>query len=146
MITNARTYEWTLQVRMLQSGAPWLTVPAVTGLAPAAPQRLIDTGTYARGGNPGKVRTGEDFSLAFRARVSHEDRALSPPLSLLVSAADTGAGVEYRYWNTAVAALCYQGTAMVTWSRSDTGNTGIEFFDITLAGLDDRAPARSPLL
>lgn len=137
---TAHSYEWHWEISADPSGVDpmWLPVPAFTGLSPSTPPHIFAGATYANGGSPRRVKTGEDFSLAARVKGVLVDGDFGPELLMLIDAAESGGTIGYRYFHARSSSLAWAGTALVSWSRANTGNAEAEFFSVELVGQGDR--------
>lgn len=126
----------------------WLNVPDITGLTPNPTPKLKDGTTYANKGQTAQSKTGEDFALQVQVKgVKDVSGEFQPELLLLINAADSvGADnvIGYRYYHATSPSLAYQGTAAVNWSRVNTGNDDLEFFQFELTGQGDRVKIPNP--
>ena len=87
---------------------------------------------------------GDDLLARVRDRLADETGELTADLLALQSAADNGETIGYRYYHATSPTLAWAGTALVDYSRQDTGNVAAEFFNVTLTGQGDRARIPSP--
>lgn len=150
----AFAYETIWDIAALPAGGAevttWLNVPDITGLAPAAPPVTADNTTYANKGNSSTVKIGETFTLAVNVSpVRDAEGEFQPELLLLLEAADSK-GVDntiaYRYYDSASAAIAFQGTARVEYTFANTGATDQKIFAFTLTGNGDRVKITNPAI
>ncbi|MGI6878837.1 phage tail tube protein [Microbacterium sp. gxy059] len=149
---TGNTFEWIWDITAdpFIEDPTYLNVPDITGLTPAAPPKLQDSTTYANKGQTSQSKTGEDFTMQVQVKgVKDETGEFQPELVALIEAADGIASdniIGYRYYHATSKALAYAGTAAVNWSRVNTGNDGIEFFQFDLTGQGDRRKIPNPAL
>lgn len=145
---NGNSFEWLWDISSDTESPTWLNVPDITGLTPAAPPKLKDDTTYANKGQTSQTKTGEDFTLQVQVKgVKDETGEFQPELIALITAADSTGDdnvIAYRYYHATSAALAYQGTATVEWTRANTDNDSVEFFSFTLTGRGDRVKITNP--
>jgi hypothetical protein len=144
------TFEWIFDITADPTlpTPTWLNVPDMTGFTPNATPKLKDVTTYANKGQTAQRKTGEDFALSVQVKgVRDETGEFQPELLALINAADSDGDeniIGYRYYHATSAALAYQGTAAVSWSRVNTGNDDPEFFQFELTGQGDRKKITNP--
>lgn len=142
------SFEWIWDIASDPKTPVWLNVPDITGLNPNPNPKFKDGTTYANKGQTSQTKTGEDFSLQVQVKgVRDANGEFQPELLALIAAADSYGKsniIAYRYYHATSAALSYQGTAAVNWSRANTGNDDVEFFQFELTGQGDRAKVANP--
>jgi hypothetical protein len=149
---NGNSFEWLWDICADPTADPkvYLNVPDITGLAPAAPPKQKDDTTYANKGQTSQSKTGEEFTLQVQVKGVKDDTGeFQPELLVLIHAADSKGKdnvVGYRYYHATSAALAYEGTAGVEWTRANTDNDSVEFFSFTLTGKGDRTKITNPAL
>lgn len=147
-VGNSFEWIWDIAADYTEVSPTWLNVPDITGLQPNPTPKYKDGTTYANKGQTSQSKTGEDFALQVQVKgVRDSSGEFQPELVALIDAADSiGADnvIGYRYYHATSPSLAYQGTAAVEWSRVNTGNDDLEFFQFTLTGQGDRAKITNP--
>lgn len=148
---NGNSFEWLWDVCADPTADPkvYLNIPDITGLNPAAPPTLQDDTTYANKGKKSQAKIGEDWSMQVQIKGVKDDTGeFQPELLVLIAAADPDSDgiVGYQYYHATSAALAYEGTAVVEWTRANTDNASTEFFSFTLTGRGDRHKITNPAL
>lgn len=147
-VGNSFEWIWDITSDATAPTPTWLNVPDITGLNPAPAPKFKDGSTYANKGQTSQSKTGEDFTLSVQVKgVRDVTGEFQPELLVLIEAADAiGADnvIGFRYYHATSAALAYQGTAAVRWTRANTGNDDIEFFSFELTGQGDRVKIANP--
>lgn len=143
----AASYEWQWDICAdpAELEPQWMRVPAFTGLSPSAPPQVFAGATYANGGSPRRVQTGEDVTVSALVRGTLDAGEFGAELLALIEAADARRPIGYRYYHSSSRSLAWGGTALVSWSRANVSNTEAEFFRIELVGQGDRVRIASPL-
>ena len=126
----------------------WVNVPDITGLNPNPAPKYKDGTTYANKGQTSQSKTGEDFTLSVQVKGVRDDSGeFQDELIILIEAADAIGDdnvIGFRYYHATSGSLAYQGTAAVNWSRVNTGNDDLEFFQFELTGQGDRVKITNP--
>lgn len=149
---TGNSFEWIWDIAPDPFTAPntFLNVPDMTGLTPNATPKLKDGTTYANKGQTSQSKTGEDFTMSVQVKgVRDASGEFQPELIALIEAADAIGGsniIGYRYYHATSGVLAYAGTAAVNWSRVNTGNDDLEFFQFELTGQGDRHKISNPAL
>lgn len=147
---NGNSFEWLWNICADPSGATpvYVNVPDITGLNPAAPPKKKDDTTYANKGQTSSSKVGEDWTMQVQVKgVKDVSGEFQPELLILIGAADASGDdnvIGYQYYHATSAALAYQGTAGVEWTRANTDNDSVEFFSFTLTGRGDRVKITNP--
>jgi hypothetical protein len=148
----ASSFEWIWDICADITADPkvYLNVPDITGLTPTPAPKLKDGSTYANKGQTSQSKTGEDFTMQVQVKgVKDAQGEFQPELIALIEAADAIGGenvIGYRYYHATSAALAYEGTAAVNWSRVNTGNDDLEWFQFEFTGQGDRKKITNPAL
>jgi hypothetical protein len=149
-VGNSFEWLWDITAEPTAPEPVWTNVPDITGLQPNPSPKFKDGTTYANKGATSQSKTGEDFALQVQVKgVKDVAGEFQPELVILIEAADSiGADnvIGYRYYHATSAVLAYQGTAACNWSRVNTGNDDIEFFQFELTGQGDRLKIDNPAL
>lgn len=147
-VGNSFEWIWDITSSPTSQTPTWINVPDMTGFTPNAAPKFKDGTTYANKGQTSQSKTGEDFTLQVQVKgVRGSNGEFQSELLVLIEAADSiGADnvIGYRYYHATSPSLAYQGTAAVNWSRVNTGNDDIEFFQFELTGQGDRAKITNP--
>ena len=147
-VGNSFEWIWDITADPTALPAAWVNVPDITGLTPNPAPKYKDGTTYANKGQTSQSKTGEDFSLQVQVKgVKDVTGEFQPELLILINAADAIGDanvIGFRYYHASSPSLAYQGTAAVNWSRVNTGNDDIEFFQFELTGQGDRVKISNP--
>lgn len=156
---NASSYEWILRVGVIPENPStpieWLTYPDITALQPNPTDRTSDGSTYANKGQEDTSIIGESFNLTLNGKVvKNQDGDLHPALALLVEAANAklpGGNpnrkvIAVQYYHYSIAAMAWEYTAEVGWTRANTGNADNEFLSLTLSSKGDRKVIANPAI
>lgn len=154
--TNAASYEWILEVGVIPPGGgavDYELIPDITSLAPNSSPTTTDAATYANKGQQDQSTIGEGFNLAVDVKVvTDEIGEVIPGLAILIEAANAlldqdlvaNRVISIRYYHYKIAALAYEFTAEVAWSRRNSGNAENEFMSFTLTSKGDRKVIENP--
>lgn len=144
------SFEWIYDICQdpTASSPTWLNVPDITGLNPNPAPKFKDGTTYANKGQTSQTKTGEDFTLSVQVKgVKDASGEFQPELLVLINAADAIGDdnvIGVRYYHATSPTLAYQLTAAVNWSRVNTGNDDLEFFQFELTSQGDRVRITNP--
>lgn len=146
---QGNSFEWLWDINIGTAQAPvWVNIPDIKGLTPNATPDMKDGSTYANKGSKSQSKAGEDFTLGVQVKgVKDLTGEFQSYVIALIEAADTTGGanvIGYRYYHATSAALAYEGTASVNWSRVNTDVADIEFFSFDLSGQGDRHKIVNP--
>jgi len=147
-VGNSFEWIWDICANPTAPSPTWVNVPDITGLTPNPAPKYKDGTTYANKGQTSQSKTGEDFTLSVQVKgVKDVTGEFQPELLILIEAADSIGDenvIGFRYYHATSPSLAYQGTAAVNWSRANTGNDDIEFFQFELTGQGDRVKIPNP--
>ncbi|WP_349862673.1 phage tail tube protein [Leifsonia sp. WHRI 6310E] len=145
---NGNSFEWLWDICADPANPVWINVPDITGLNPSAPPKQKDDTTYANKGQTSQAKTGEDWTMQVQVKGVRDNAGeFQEELLILIAAADAIGGsnvIGYRYYHATSPSLAYEGTAGVEWTRANTDNDSIEFFQFTLTGKGDRQKIANP--
>lgn len=156
---NGNSYEWIMEVGALPAnpGDPidYMLLPDITALQPNSSPTTTDGGTYANKGQANQITTGEGFTLNVNVKVVYDnDGNVIPAVALLIEAANAlldqdRAGdrvLAVRYYHYRIPQFAWEFTADVSWTRANTGNTDLEYLQITVTAKGDRKVIANPAL
>lgn len=152
-----KSFEYGLDVNLGPYGSPdWRSFRRISGFAPTFPAVTDDVATYDDLGATNEDVTGRSAAIAFNAQ---GNRSLAtglylPELEMVLAAAKAkgeAAVIDARWYHKPEVGTPNPNDAgraffRVEASRTNTGNTGVENWSITLTGKGEFSPIVNPFL
>ncbi|MBM0275322.1 phage tail tube protein [Micromonospora tarensis] len=151
MATTALARRYRLQVNTGTTGSPvWTTVTGLTDFKPTINPTMQDDSDYETDGWNSSEKTAQGWQIEATVLLKDDGSGtFNSGVEKMRLASDQfgdTSRVEVRWFDKDGRAEAYQGTALVTWERANSGNTDLDAAKVTLTGRGARTSIANPLI
>ncbi|MCZ7376549.1 phage tail tube protein [Micromonospora sp. WMMC250] len=148
--STALARRFRLQVNTGTTGSPiWTTVTGLTDFKPTINPTLQDDSDYETDGWNSSEKTAQGWQVEATILLKEEAGLFNAAVEKMRLASDKfgdSSRVEVRWYDKQGKPEAYQGTAIVTWERANSGNTDLDAAKVTLTGRGARVEIANPLI
>lgn len=151
MALTALARRYRLQVNTGSTGSPvWTTVTGLTDFKPTISPTMQDDSDYETDGWASSEKTAQGWGIEATILLKDDGSGLfNAGVEKMRLAADQfgdASRVEVRWFDKDGRPEAYQGTGIVEWERSATGNTDLDGAKVTITGRGARTAITNPLI
>jgi hypothetical protein len=139
-----------MQVNTGTTGSPvWVTVSGLTDFKPTINPTLQDDSDYENDGWASSEKTQQGWQIEATVLLKEDAGLFNAGVEKMRLASDKfgdSSRVEVRWFDKDGKPEAYQGTALVTWERANTGVPDLDAAKVTLTGRGARVEIANPLI
>lgn len=149
MASTALARRYRMQVNTGTTGSPvWVTVTGLTDFKPTINPTLQDDSDYENDGWASSEKTQQGWQIEATVLLKEEGGLFNAGVEKMRLASDKfgdSSRVEVRWYDKDGKPEAYQGTALVTWERANTGVPDLDAAKVTLTGRGARTEITNPI-